>query len=201
MDSRTGPADRDRLTTRRRLLRWGSVGVAASLAGCTADVGDELPPNEKWPVAELTPELPVRERTGVLEDRIRELAGADLADPDAFAAAVEEYDLEVESVETERDVLTLEYHHPGRQAAGVLRDVGLLAGGYAALVEGGFDGVALDVTILETAPDSFGVAEIETRYAERFNAGKLSAAEYGELVASTVETDRDPPDVGVTPGE
>ncbi|MFD1564676.1 hypothetical protein ACFR99_14130 [Haloarchaeobius amylolyticus] len=40
---------------------------------------------------------------------------------------------------------------------------------------------------------------IETTHAEAYNTGELSAAEYGELVVSTIESQRYEPDVDVSP--
>lgn len=190
-----------RRATRRRFLRAGGLAGVALLSGCTADVGDELPPNDKRPVSGYVPELPVTQRSAILAERIR--TGADLgteseADLDG---AFEEYSLEIESVETERDVLTVEYVTTERDVQGTLHDVGLLAGAYASIVEAGVDTVAMDVTILDDAPESYGAAEVETAWALEYTDGELTAEEYGELVGTTVETKRDSPDVAVEPSE
>lgn len=190
-----------RPTSRRSVLRFGSVGTLALLAGCTEDVGEELPPNAKWPVSEVTPELPVRERADLLEERIEALAGAEIDDVEGFTAAFDGYALEVESVAEESDVLTIEYVNTKIYEEGNLHDLAPIAGAYAALVESGYDAVALSITILDAAPASFGSASIETEWAEAYNGGEFTAAEYGELVATTVESKRHPPEVGVTPDE
>lgn len=173
----------------------------ALLSGCTADVGDELPPNDKRPVSRYVPELPVTQRTSILAERIRIGAEAGVDSEEALAGAFEEHSLEIESVATERDVLTVEYVTTERYAQGALHDVGLLAGAYASLVEAGVDTVAMDLTILDDAPASFGAAEVDTAWAQGFNDEDLTAEEYGELVETTVETKRDSPNVAVEPSE
>ena len=188
-------------TSRRRLLQASATAAAVGLAGCIEEVGTEFPPNKKWPVAELRPELPVEERKTVLKERILDLASEDIADPDELVATLGEYDLAIESVERVRDVLTVEYVNTDRYDEGNLHDVGLLAGGYAALIDNGYDAAALGATIVGDAPDTFGSAEVETPWAEAYNAGELTAAEYGELVADTIESQRYEPGVEVNPEE
>ncbi|MFC6769677.1 hypothetical protein [Natrinema soli] len=188
-------------STRRRFLQGGAVVAAVGLAGCIEEMGTEFPQNTEWPVSEHVPGLPVEERSAILEERIPELASAEIADPDGLASTLEEYEMTVESVERDRDVLTLEYVNTDRDDEGNIHDVALLAGGYAALIDAGYDAVALDATILDDAPASYGSATVETPHAEEYNAGVLTAAEYGELVVSTIESRRYEPAVDVAPEE
>ncbi|WP_255167611.1 hypothetical protein [Natrononativus amylolyticus] len=187
--------------SRRRALRLCGVAGVAALAGCTEDVGEELPANTKWPVSELKPALPVTERTDVLEERIEAMAEREIDDVDAFADAFEEYALEVESVEETEDVLTIEYVNTKLYEEGNLHDIGPIAGAYAALVDAGHGSDVLGITILDAAPASFGSASIDGAWAQRYNEDELTAKEYGELVAGTVESKRHPPEVGVSPDE
>ncbi|WP_049929054.1 hypothetical protein [Halopiger goleimassiliensis] len=190
-----------RTPSRRRMLRWSALGGLALLSGCTRDVGEELPPNLEWPIADLTPELPVQERTDVLEAGIEELASRTITDEAEFAAAIEDYSLEVESVEYERDVLTIEYVNTNVYEEGNVHDVGPIAGAFAALLDSGYEAVALGITILDAAPSSYGAAEVDAAWAYQYNDGVLSAKEYGELVAGTIESDRHEPHVAVEPDE
>lgn len=200
-DSSPTDGTRTGTPTRRRVLQLSGVVGTGLLSGCTEEIGDELPANEKWPTAELTPRLPVTERTEILEERIEALAKMDIADEAAFEAAFDDAALEVESVERDRDVLTMEYRDTKRDAAGTLHDVASIAGAFAALLDAGYDVVALEVTILDDTPASFGAAEVDATWAHAYNDGDHSAKEYGELVATTIETTRQPPDVGVSPRE
>lgn len=193
--------NQDSSATRRCLLRWGGFVGLAPLAGCTRDVGAEFPPNAEWHVSELTPDLPVREQSKIVADRIEATSSADVDDVDAFVGAVNEYGLAVESVERVRDVLVIEYVTTERFDEGTLHDVATTAGAYAALVDAGDDAVALGITILDDAPESYGVATVETVWARAYNAGEFSAREYGERVAGTVQSKRHPPDVPVSPDE
>ena len=198
MDPLDGESDRSR--SRRGLLRAAGTAGAFLLAGCTEDVGEELPPNHEWPVSEHVPELPVEERSATMADRIEEAAGADVEEPEDIPEAVSN-GLSIESVEEERDVLHVEYVSSDRYGTGDLHHVASLAGAYAALVEADHDGVAMSVSILDDAPESYGHATVETAWAEEYNAAELTAKEYAEHVAGTVETTREAPEVGVSPGE
>lgn len=202
MDADAGHADGEASTPSRRRVLSGLAGAcAALLAGCTEDVGEELPPNIAYPVSRYRPELPVEERLAVMAERVEAAADADVEDLETFAAALEGYALELHSVEQRRDVLVVEYENLDPYGEGNVHDVGLIAGAYAAFVEGGFDGAAAEVTILDAAPATYGVAEVETRWATGYNDGQLTAEEYAELVAGTVESKRHEPDVEVDPGE
>jgi hypothetical protein len=200
MDRRTSEANSGR-TTRRRLLQGGTVAALVAAAGCIEEMGTEFPKNEKWPISQYTPDLPVSERSTVFEERIPELAATDIADPAGLASTLDEYELAVKSIDRERDVLTVEYVNTDRYDEGNVHDVALIAGGYAALVASGYDAAALGATILDDAPASFGSATIETGWARKYNADTLTAAEYGELVVSTIESQRYEPDVDVSPDE
>ncbi|UTF55386.1 hypothetical protein [Natronosalvus rutilus] len=186
--------------SRRTALGILAVGVSASLAGCTQDVGEELPPNKSWPIAELVPDLPITKRTDVFAAGIESIDD-EITDEEAFAEALEAEGLEVESLERERDVLTLEYVNRERYETGTIHELGPITGAYAALVDAGYDAVALAITILDDAPESYGSATVESAWAERYVAGDLTAAEYGELVAGTIDSRRHPPFVGVSPEE
>lgn len=192
-----------RATSRRTVLRRGGAALVSTfaLAGCTEDVGEDLPPNERWPTAELVPELPVHEQTDVLRAGIEELSGAEIGDVDEFVAALEERTLEFEAVEEVAERLSLEYVEtdPGRR--GTLEVVAPVAGAYAALVDAGFETRALELVLFETDGSTIGVVEIATEWAIEFNEGALSAGEYGELVAGTIESKRKPPEPDVAPDE
>ncbi|MFC7231136.1 hypothetical protein ACFQMM_06420 [Saliphagus sp. GCM10025308] len=197
IESESSASDR---ISRRTALGILGVGVTASLAGCTQDVGEELPPNKSWPIAELVPDLPITKRTDVFAAGV-ESVDDEITDEDAFAETLESEGLEVESLERERDVLTLEYINRERYETGTIHELGPIVGAYAALVDAGYDAVALAITILDDAPESYGSATVESAWAERYVSGDLTAAEYGELVAGTIDSRRHPPFVGVSPEE
>lgn len=196
MDALDGESNRSR--SRRDMLRGAGAAGAFLLAGCTEDVGEEFPPNREWPVSGYLPELPVEERSAMMAERIEATADADVEESEDLRKAVSD---ELESVERERDVLHVEYARTERYSVGDLHHVASLAGAYAALVESGYEAVALSISILDDAPSSYGVATVETPWTEAYNAGELTAEEYGEHVSGTIESKRHSPDVGVSTDE
>ncbi|WP_049923710.1 hypothetical protein [Halopiger djelfimassiliensis] len=192
-----------RETSRRTvLLRGGAaIGTALALAGCTEDVGEELPPNEHWPIAELVPDLPVRQRSDVIEARIDDLSSAEIRNVDEFVVALEARDLEFESVSEVADQLHLEYVDPDLQDRGTLAVAGTVAGAYAALINAGFEARALELVFFEADGSTIGLVEVATEWATEFLEGRLSTGEYGELVAGSIESRREPPEPDVAPDE
>lgn len=190
-------------TSRRTVLRRSGIALAGALAlaGCTEDVGEELPPNEHWPVSELVPELPVNRRKDVLVAGIEELSTADIEDVDGFVAALEEHDIALESVEEMVEKLSVEYVETDPERRGVLEVAGRVAGAYTALVDAGYEAKALELVFFEPDESAIGVVEIATDWAIEFNEGVLSAGEYAELVAGTIESKREPPEPDVAPDE
>lgn len=191
----------ERSLSRRALIARGvgSLAVLGGLSGCVEEVGEQFPPNRTWPVSEYRPTLPVTEQSEVVETGIEALAAEEIADEAAFVEALETHGVELASVERELSVLTVEYGTTDLGEGGKLHDIGPIAGAYAALVRSGYDAEFLEATILDDESTSFGVAEVETVWAERYNAGEYTVGEYGELVVATVESKRHPPDVGATP--
>lgn len=181
------------------MLRWGAVLGLSALAGCTEEIGQEFPPNKEIPLSEMIPDLPVKEQTEVLEAGITAFANTDIASEDEFVAALEAEDIAVESLDTAPDVLTLEYTTQRTQNEGVLYELGLIAGAYAALVAAGHGAPVLDIAIADKRSSTYGVAEIAAEDAKRYNAGGYSATEYGELVASSIKSKRDSPEVKTVP--
>lgn len=194
---------RGRTTSRRSLLRRGAAALAGSvaLAGCTEDVGEELPANEHRPVADLVPDLPVRERSDVLEAGIEAFADAAFADVEGFVAALEERGHEFESVEAVVELLHLEYGDPELARRGTFEVTGAVAGAYAALVDGGFEARGLELVLAGADGSTVGVVEIATEWALAYNEGALSTAAYADHVAGSIESRRDPPEHDVAPDE
>lgn len=188
----------------RRTLLGRCFGVAVAtglLAGCTDDVGEELPSNEHWPSAELRPDLPVHERSDRLESGIEEFSAVAIADVEGFVAELEGRDIAFETVYEVVELLHVEHVLPAPERRGTLPVAALVAGAYASLVHGGFPGRGLELVFLTGDGTTVGSLEIATEWAVAYNEGALSAAEYGELVASTIESKRTPPEHEVAPEE
>ena len=205
---------------RRQFLR-GGIGVgAAALAGCTDENLSEAerePAFVDGPVDEEEADLPVEQRLGAAADAIGEADGARIPDVDALEAFLEERGLSVEHLEETTDefageeadpevevsehdpVVALEYVED--PAEGLVRSLGLVAGGYARLVDAGTESRKLDATRLTRDGDEFGAFEVRTPWAEEYNAGALTAREYAAEVLESAETSRETPvESGFTPG-
>lgn len=201
MDRERSPPNR-RIGRRAAILR-GATAIAGTLAlaGCTDDVGEELPANEHWPIADLVPDLPVEQRESVIEARIEELSAAEIDDVDSFVAELESRNVEFESVAEVADLLHLEYVETDLERRGTLELAGSVAGAFAALVDAGVEPRGLELVVFETDGTTIGVVEIATEWATAYNEGALSAGAYGEHVAATIESRREPPDPDVAPEE
>lgn len=181
------------------MLRVGGLVGIASLSGCTRDVAEEFPKNTKWPLSETVPDLPVLERSDVLAEGIQRTSDANVETTETFTATLKEEGIEVRAAERVRDVLSVEYDSRVQFDEGAYHNVGIVAGAYASLVEHGYDAYALALTIHPVDASSYGSWTVDTRLARRYNAGELTASEYGELVSKTLETSRTPPEVGIKP--
>ena len=185
---------------RRTLLRRAAAGGLLLSAGCAER---EEPREEtatvaknQTPVSDRVPDLPVEERSEELAAVIEDAAAADVDSEEAFEAALDELGIEVEHLGPESDaVLALEY---AASSDGVLDDVGRVAGAYAAYVAGGDPEPELAATMLDADGSSFGTFHAYVDWAAAYNAGERSAAEYGEMVVGTVETEGkvEPPAAG-----
>ena len=194
------------MNRRTFLYRGGSSAVAlVALSGCTEETLEGAETNP--PFVDIDPEeieLPVEQQEDVVADAVLRADDATVEDPADFEAFLDEAGLRVEDVsetekliteklEVEREdvdlveetahgegtVLELEFVQPARLETGVLHSIGLVAGGYAALVESGFDGELLEATVLDSDGDSFGSFHVLTAWAEEYNEGRISARVYG----------------------
>lgn len=215
-------ATRDTLTMNRRQFLRGGIGIGAVtlVAGCTDENLQEAerePAFVDGPVAEEEADLPVEQRLGVAADGVREADGAEIPDVDALEAFLDERGLAVESLEERTDefagdeadpevevsehdpVVALEYVDD--PAEGLVRSLGVVAGGYARLVNAGTESRKLDATRLTAGGDEFGEFEVRTPWAEEYNAGALTAREYAAEVLESAETSRETPEESSpTPG-
>lgn len=199
---------------RREFIARGGAGVAsvALVAGCTDENLSEAEREPAFvddPVAEEEADLPVEQRLGVAAEAIREADGADVGSVDALEAFLEERDVTVESLEETTDefageavdpeveaaehdpIVALEYVHGA--SAGLVRPLGLVAGGYARLVEAGTESRKLDATRLTEEGEEFGAFEVRTPWAEEYNAGVYTAREYAAEVLESAETTHETP--------
>lgn len=203
---------------RREFLYRGCVGIggATLVAGCTEQTLKEAENEPEFvdgPVAEEEVELPVEQRLGVAAEGILAADDADVGDVDALEEFLAEQGVSVESLEektdefageevepevavTEHDpVVALEY--ADEPDSGLVRSLGLVAGGYARLVDAGTESRKLHATRLDERGDEFGEFEVRTPWTEEYNAGVLTPREYAAEVLATAKTSRETP-VGAT---
>lgn len=185
---------------RRHFLRRGATVAAASvtaLGGCTErrlkDAESQPPPVEDR-VREEEIDLPVRQKFETIEEAILLAADAEVDDVDAFETYLEDGGLAIEKleegVEKGEPFLSLEFVVEEHVERGQLADLGVVAGGYAALVEAGHDSEKLDIGLLDSDLRKFGESEIGRTWAEEYNEGTITAAKYGQLVARETESSR-----------
>ncbi|MFC6905617.1 hypothetical protein [Halalkalicoccus tibetensis] len=96
---------------------------------------------------------------------------------------------DVEEGPVEVPIVELEYVIEEQVEEGTVQTIGIVAGAYAALLEASHDSELLEANILDPADVPFGSYEIEGTWAEEYTTGEISAAEYGDKVLTTVETD------------
>lgn len=180
---------------RRCLKRVAVCCLPVAVAGCTEATLEEAEQpagvlEELFDAAEI--ELPVEQRIDVLVDRIERLEGESLEDPAAFESSLTEAGLDVDSLE-ERDVagetvLELAYVIENPAAEGNVHSLGIVAGAYAALVRGGYDGDSLESSLHDAEGREFGTYDVETVWAEAHDASERSVRSYAGEVLHTLES-------------
>lgn len=182
---------------RRRTLLRSVAGVPALVAasGCLKEeieAAEEVPEPLSDRVSPEELDLPVRQRYAVAGAAIERAATAGFEDLAGFEAYLAERDVSVETLEAAaaagQPIIELEYAVPEQTERGVLDRLGLVAGGFAALVAAGHESERLEATLLDDDGRTFGAFDVERAWAEAYDAGELTAREYAGEVASTAET-------------
>lgn len=193
---------------RRTLLKRGGIGITAAVAvsGCTEETLEEAetrPPFlDDVNVEEL--ELPVHQQLDVVEEGVLRAENAEIEDVSGLEAFLDEQEILVEDLsetekiieeklEIEREdvevienephgegkVLELEFVQPARTETGSLDAIGVIAGGYASLIDTGYDTELLEATVLDESQQSFATFHVLIEWAEEYNEGTITAREYG----------------------
>ncbi len=94
---------------------------------------------------------------------------------------IEREDVEVIENEPhgEGKVLELEFVQPARTETGSLYAIGVIAGGYASLIDTGYDTELLEATVLDESQQSFATFHVLIEWAEEYNEGIITARGYG----------------------
>lgn len=181
---------------RRTCLKLcAGVGAAIGPAGCTEatlESAKEQPPWADPLVDESEFDLPVTTEFDHVAEGIERSDGEEFAEPAEFEGFLDGAGLPVETVEEAEagagTILELEYVAERIYEGGNAHSLGLVAGGYAALVRGDWDGDELSATMLDSDGVRFGEFEVLTPWAEDYNDGAISAPVYGGEVVHTSKT-------------
>lgn len=177
---------------RRDVLRTcGALAGLGVLAGCTTHSLQEAerqpPPVEPLGIEEI--DLPVPQRLGIAAAAIERAADVSIDDPDGFAAYLDEQGVRVEkieeTVEAGAPLLELEYVVEETIRRGLMHHLGIVAGGYAALIDSGHESEELAVHLLDPDGTAFGEYEIRRHWAEKYNGGEYTARKYAAEIEVT----------------
>lgn len=176
---------------RRDALRAGIVAGFVGLAGCTEhslqEAEREPPPFEPIPAAEF--DLPVAQRLSIAEAGIERSADSEVGDLDEFAAYLDEQAIRLETLEETvqegTSLLELEYVVEETVQEGLMHHLGVVAGGYAALIEATHESERLEVHLLDPRGEESGEYEIRRHWAEKYNEGEYTARKYADEIAVT----------------
>lgn len=182
---------------RTYLGRCAALGVAVAVAGCTdqtlEDAKDQ-PPVFDDVYDESSGSLPVEDEFDVVAAGIERADGVTLDEPAALEEFLVDAGIAVEHLaeaELHGDtVLELEHVVGETISEGNGRSMGIVAGGYTALVRGGYDGDELSASLLDPDGRTFGEYEVLTDWAEEYDAGGITAAVYASEVLHTLESAR-----------
>jgi hypothetical protein len=94
----------------------------------------------------------------------------------------------VNSIGMEGDTVTLEYVTNATNETAALQEMGLISGGYAGLMTGGWNTEGMNVTAVSSAGEPVRTFHIESSWAQQYNNEEISATEYIQLVRETSET-------------
>lgn len=181
---------------RRRFLASGViVAGSAALSGCVDHVleqAEHQPPIFEELYDDEEQSLPVERRFDRAIEGIERAEGTTIEDRETFESFLEDHDLSVDSLEEVDEagetLLELAYTEATATDRGVLYGLGVVSGGYAALVvtDGSTD--KLDATIHESGDGTFGKFEVESTWAEELHGGTLSPGKFAGEVMHTLES-------------
>lgn len=180
---------------RRQFLSRGVLFLGvATLSGCTEK---RLSEAEREPalldgIEREEVDLPVEQRLEVAEKGIERAADEEFADLDEFEAYLAEADVDVEKLADEEEagepIVTLEAVFEQTSEEGFMHHLGIVAGGYAALVAGGHENEKLKASLLDEESQLFGEYEVRRHWAEEYNGEELTAKEYANEIAVTAKS-------------
>lgn len=182
------------MNRRRYLAGLIGLGSGSAFAGCTEQSLEAAESKPPWAAGfdEAEIDLPVTETFDVVVEAIERADGETFEGTAAFESYLGEHGLTIEHLE-EAEVegetaLELEYLDERAVENGDAHAVGLVGGGYAALVDGGYDGDELSATLLEPDGATYGEFEVLTRWAEEYADGESSVSVYANHIVSALKS-------------
>lgn len=181
---------------RRQLLTRSAltVGVVA-LSGCTERVLEEAksqPPLFDDVYDEEKIDLPVSQKFETAEEATLRAEGKTFDDLEEFRAYVAERGVTVETleegVEKGERILEVAYADERDTDRGSMYSLGILSGGYAALVASDHPTDTLEASVQDSEGRKFGEFEIAAELAEQYLDGKITAAKYAGTVSDTTKS-------------
>lgn len=181
---------------RRRFLASGAiVAGSAALSGCVDHVleqAEQQPPIFEELYDDTEQSLPVERRYDRAIEGVQEAEEATIEDHESFASSLQDHELSVDSLEEVSEgsetLLELEFTDESDTDRGVLYALGVVSGGYAALVANDASTDKLDATIHENGAGTFGTFEVESTWAEELHAGELSPDKFAGEVMHTLSS-------------
>lgn len=178
---------------RRDFLTRGAVAVGsiAALSGCTEETLEQaeknpLPIDEA--VAEEEIDLPVDQRLEAAGEGIDRAEDAEIESVDDLETYLVEQGVQVEALEEKEaaglPIVSLEYVDEEVIERGMMHNLGIVAGGYAALVAADHDSEKLEASLLAPDGETFGEYTIESEWAEEYDDGEITAREYANDVVT-----------------
>lgn len=180
---------------RTYLERLLAAGTVITLSGCTEQIlEDAKAPSPAFDALydEEELDLPVEQTYETVAENIERGEDVTFEAPEELREYLLDADLLVESLAEGEDhgetVLELEYAPEQTARKGNAHGLGIVAGGYAALVRGDYDGDALEASVLDSDGRKFGEFEVVTEWAEAYNDDGKTAAVYGGDILHTLES-------------
>lgn len=101
---------------------------------------------------------------------------------------VTDHGIDLRTAEMDGDRFVVEYYSSAQTETEFAEEMGYLVGAYAGVVDEGYGGERMDVTVLAADGSTAGTFHAEREWAESYNAGEMSDEEYSQRVLQTLES-------------
>lgn len=104
-----------------------------------------------------------------------------------FEMVVTDSGIDLRTAKMDDDRLVAEYYSNAQTETELAEEMGYLVGAYAGVVDEGYGGERMDVTVLAADGSTAGTFHAERGWAESYNTGEMSDEEYSQRVLQTLE--------------